>query len=323
MKVVALAGGVGGAKLADGLSRILPEGSLTVIVNTGDDFDHLGLRICPDLDTVCYTLAGLANPATGWGRDEETWHAMESLEQLGGPIWFRLGDLDLGTHLERTRLLADGLTLSEVTKDFCKRWGVKHNILPMSNDRTPTLVHSDIGQLNFQDYFVKLKCEPQVSGFQFANIESAHPAPGVLESLQSANLVVICPSNPWVSIDPILAVPGIKEAAMNDPGGKQIVAISPIIAGASVKGPAAKMYAELGFEPSALSVAKHYGAQKNGGLLTGYVFDILDGDLEEEIQALGLSILVINTVMKTSEDKIELAKEVVALFDSQDLTHIS
>lgn len=314
MKVVALAGGVGGAKLADGLSRILPEGSLTVIVNTGDDFDHLGLRICPDLDTVCYTLAGLANPATGWGRDEETWHAMESLEQLGGPTWFRLGDRDLGTHLERSRLLADGITLSEVIKKFCDRWGIKHNILPMSDDRTPTLVYSDVGQLAFQDYFVKLKCEPQVSGFQFANIESAQPAPGVLESLQSANVVVICPSNPWVSIDPILAVPGVKEALMNNSDEKNVVAVSPIVGGAAVKGPAAKMYTELGIKPSALSVAKHYGSQEMGGLLTRYVLDVLDGKLEEEIQAMGLTTLVTNTIMKTDEDKIKLAKEVLTFF---------
>jgi LPPG:FO 2-phospho-L-lactate transferase len=311
MKVAALAGGVGGAKLVDGLSKNLPPDSLTVIVNTGDDFDHLGLRVCPDLDTVCYTLAGLANKSTGWGREAETWNALDSLEQLGGPTWFRLGDHDLGTHLARTKQLAGGATLSEVTGEFCKRWGIKHRVLPMSNDRTPTLIHSDIGELAFQDYFVRRKCEPRVSGFQFGNIKSSQPAPGVLDSLGFADLVIICPSNPWVSIDPILAVPGIREAVMSNAGKKQIAAVSPIIAGAALKGPAAKMYAELGIDPSATSVAQHYGSQKSGGLLTGFVFDNLDKDLEDEIQAIGFSTLVTNTVMKTPQDKINLAKEVL------------
>jgi LPPG:FO 2-phospho-L-lactate transferase len=312
MKVSALAGGVGGAKLVDGLSRILPADSLTVIVNTGDDFDHLGLRVCPDLDTVCYTLAGIANPATGWGQESETWNAMDSLGHLGGPTWFRLGDRDLGTHLARKRRLTNGATLSEVTKEFCDRWGVKHPILPMSNHHTPTIVLSDIGQLAFQDYFVKRKCEPHVTGFQFENIDSAQPAPGVLDSLRAADLIIICPSNPWVSIDPILAVPGIKDAILNSSGEKQIVAVSPIIAGAAVKGPAAKMYAELGIDPSAKSVAQHYGSKVKGGLLSGYVFDILDRDQENAIKALGLSTLVTNTVMMTTKDRVDLAKEVLA-----------
>jgi LPPG:FO 2-phospho-L-lactate transferase len=315
MKITALAGGVGGAKLVDGLSKILPANSLTVIVNTGDDFDHLGMRVCPDLDTVCYTLAGLANTATGWGRKAETWNAIDSLEQLGGPTWFRLGDRDLGTHLARTRLLAGGATLSEVTEKFCDHWGVKQHVLPMSNDRTPTLVLSDVGELAFQDYFVKRKCEPHVSGFHFANIESAQPAPGVLNSLYSANLIIICPSNPWVSIDPILAVPGVKEAILSGNVGKQVAAVSPIIAGAAVKGPAAKMYTELGIEPSATNVAFHYGSQKMSGMLTGYVFDMLDEDQEKEINALGMSTLVTNTVMKNPEDRVELAKEVLTFIE--------
>lgn len=311
MKVVAFAGGVGGAKLVDGLAKILPAGSLTVIVNTGDDFDHLGLRVCPDLDTVCYTLAGLANPETGWGREGETWHAMESLKQLGGPTWFRLGDHDLGTHLERTRLLADGSTLSQVMEIFCKRWGIKHRIIPMSDDRTPTIVHTDEGLLAFQDYFVKRKCRPKVSGFHFDNIDSALPAPGVLESLRVANLVIICPSNPWVSIDPILSVPGIREAVIDELDSKKVIAVSPIVAGAALKGPAAKMYAELGIEPSALNVARHYGSSKFGGLLTGYVFDILDRSQADDIDGFGLSSLMTNTVMMTVENRIELAKEVL------------
>jgi LPPG:FO 2-phospho-L-lactate transferase len=311
IKVVALAGGVGGAKLVDGLSRILPSDSLTVIVNTGDDFDHLGLRICPDLDTVCYTLAGLANVTTGWGRIAETWNALQSLAELGGPTWFRLGDRDLGNHLERTRLLAKGYTLSEVTNKFSEIWGIEPNVFPMSDDQIPTMVQSDEGELGFQDYFVKRKCQPRVTGFYFAGIESAQPSPGVEKSLFEADLVLICPSNPWVSIDPILAVPGIKEAILDDTGRKQVIAVSPIIAGAAVKGPAAKMYLEMGVNPSAASVAQHYSSWNKGGLLNGYVFDHLDADQDEEITGLGLATLVTKTLMKTLEDRIRLAEEVV------------
>ncbi len=311
MKIVALAGGVGGAKLVFGLSNCLPDGSLTVIVNTGDDFDHFGLRICPDLDTVCYTLAGISNSAMGWGRAEETWNAMQSLDQLDAPTWFRLGDRDLGTHLERTRLLAAGWSLSEVTEKFCDNWGIREQVLPMSNDRTPTLVDSDEGQLAFQDYFVRRHCQPRVNGFHFAGIESAQPAPGVLNALQEADIVIICPSNPWVSIDPILAVPGIKKTTMGEHERKRVVAVSPIIAGEAVKGPAAKMYLEMGLDPSATSVAQHYGSRIRGGILNGYVFDHLDADQNDAITASGLSTMITNTLMKTNEDRIFLAKEVL------------
>ena len=311
IKVVALAGGVGGAKLVDGLSRILRSDYLTVIVNTGDDFDHLGLRICPDLDTVCYTLAGLANLTTGWGRKAETWNAMQSLAELGGPIWFRLGDWDLGTHLERTRLLAEGSTLSEVTKKFCEIWGILPQILPMSDNLVPTIVRSDQGELAFQDYFVKRNCQPRVTGFYFAGIESAKPSPGVQQALTEAEIVLICPSNPWVSIDPILAVPGIKEAILDDSVRKQVIAVSPIIAGEAVKGPAAKIYLEMGIRPSAASVAQHYGSREMGGFLDGYVFDHLDADQDQEIIGLGLATLETNTLMRTIEDRMRLAEEVI------------
>ncbi|MBE9473385.1 MAG: 2-phospho-L-lactate transferase, partial [Chloroflexi bacterium] len=300
-----------GAKLVDGLSRILPSDSLTVIVNTGDDFDHLGLRICPDLDTVCYMLAGLANLTTGWGRKAETWNALQSLAELGGPAWFRLGDRDLGTHLERTRLLAKGYALSEVTQKFCEVWGIAPRILPMSDDQIPTMVKSDEGELAFQDYFVKRKCQPRVTGFYFAGIESAQPSPGVQQSLSEAEIVLICPSNPWVSIDPILAVPGIKEVILDRAKRKQVIAVSPIIAGAAVKGPAAKMYLEMGINPSAASVAQHYGSQDMGGLLNGYVFDHLDAGQDQEITGLGLATLVTNTLMKTLEDRMRLAEQVI------------
>ncbi|HNO85721.1 MAG TPA: 2-phospho-L-lactate transferase, partial [Anaerolineales bacterium] len=247
MKITALAGGVGGAKLAHGLAQILPSQDLTIIVNTGDDFEHLGLSICPDLDTVCYTLAGLANPETGWGRVNETWNTIANIEKLGGPNWFRLGDQDIATHLERTRRLKGGETLSQITKDFCKAWGIQPTILPMTDAPVRTIVDSDEGELAFQEYFVHRQCGPKVKGFQFDGVEAAEPAFGVREAVESADAIIICPSNPWVSVDPILRVIPLPK--------KKIVAVSPIIGGKTVKGPAAKMYAELGIEPSALAVA--------------------------------------------------------------------
>jgi LPPG:FO 2-phospho-L-lactate transferase len=325
MKVVALAGGVGGAKLVDGLARNLPHEDLTVIVNTGDDFEHLGLKICPDLDTVCYALAGIANPVTGWGRANETWNALESLAELGGPIWFRLGDRDLGTHLERTRLLHEGKTLTQVTGRFCEAWGVGPAVLPMSDDPVPTLVYTDEGELPFQDYFVRRQCHPRVTGFKFQGAEHALPALGVLEALQGADLIVICPSNPWVSIDPILAILGMKldpaakempwreSGSLDSAGDKRspIVAVSPIIGGEAVKGPAAKMYAELGVEPSALAVAEHYGSMRDDGLLSGFVLDDVDKIQADAVRSLGIEVLATNTLMKTPEDRARLAKEVL------------
>jgi LPPG:FO 2-phospho-L-lactate transferase len=303
MKVTALAGGVGGAKLADGLAHCLPPENLTVIVNTGDDFEHLGLTICPDLDTVCYTLAGLGNPITGWGRANESFSALETISELGGPGWFRLGDRDLGLHLERTRRLRRGESLTQVTRLVCQAWGILPRVLPMSDDATPTSVYTmDQGELTFQEYFVHRQCHPQVTGFRFNNIERARPAPGVVEALESSDLVVICPSNPWVSVAPILAVPGIRMALR----GKQIVAVSPIIGGQAVKGPAAKMYAELGIEPSALAVARQYG-----NLPAGFVLDEVDRVQAEEVLALGIQPLVVDILMKTPVDRQRLAQQVI------------
>jgi LPPG:FO 2-phospho-L-lactate transferase len=303
MKVVALAGGVGGARLIDGLANCLLPDQFTAIVNTGDDFEHLGLKICPDLDTVCYTLAGLANPATGWGRADETWGCMEALAQLGGPIWFRLGDHDLATHLERTRRLREGYTLSQVMAEFCHSWGVEFNILPVSDDPISTWVYTiDEGMLTFQEYFVHRQCQPAVRGFRFEGVEHAHPAPGVLQAIQEADLVIISPSNPWVSIDPILAVPGVKGAAAS----RRVVAVSPIIGGQTVKGPAAKMCAELGITPSAFEIAKHYR-----DFLTGFVFDQVDEDQEVEIVGLGIRGLATNTLMKTDADRVRLAHTIL------------
>jgi len=308
MRVVALAGGVGGAKLADGLAQALSPAELTIIVNTGDDFEHFGLWISPDLDTVCYTLAGIANPETGWGRVDESWEAYESFSQLGGPDWFRLGDRDLGTHLERTRRLDGGQPLSRITADFCAAWGVAHRILPMSDDPIPTVVLSEEGELAFQEYFVARRCQPEVRGFRFEDVERAKPAPGVLSALEEAELVVICPSNPWVSVDPILAVPGVRQAVAE----RAVVAVSPIIGGRAVKGPAAKMYRELGLEPSALAVAEHYGS-----LLDGLVFDQVDDALKGDIEALGVKTLTTDTLMKSPQDRLRLAQQVLEFYQNE------
>jgi LPPG:FO 2-phospho-L-lactate transferase len=309
MKVVALAGGVGGAKLADGLAHVLPPTDLTIIVNTGDDFEHLGLKICPDLDTVCYTLAGLANPVTGWGYIDETWNALNSLISLGGPDWFRLGDKDIGTHLERTYRLDNGQTLSQITRDFCNAWGIEVIILPMSDDPIPTMVSTDEGELAFQDYFVRKKCQPKVSGFRFERAEISSPAPGVISAIQDADMIVICPSNPWVSIDPILSVPGIRDTFLSRKEvGLEIAAVSPIIGGKAVKGPVVKMYQELGIEPSALSIARHYGR-----LLDYFVYDSIDDKLGADIEKLDIQKLCTNTLMKSRGDRKNLAQEILEL----------
>jgi LPPG:FO 2-phospho-L-lactate transferase len=299
LKIVALAGGVGGAKLVHGLAQILPLEDLTVVVNTGDDFEHYGLYICPDMDTVCYTLAGLANLETGWGRVDETWQAIQNAVRLGGPEWFNLGDRDLGTHLERTRRLKAGQTLSQITRDFCKAWGIRQTILPMTDQPVRTIVETGEGDLAFQEYFVHRRCEPKVKGFRFENAEKAEAAPGVLEAIDAAEAVIICPSNPWVSIDPILAAGNIRRAIE----AKTVVAVSPIISGQTVKGPAAKMYAELGIQPSALAVAEHYR-----GMLSGFVLDNMDAELASEIN---IPTLTTDTLMDSLTKRARLAGDVL------------
>jgi LPPG:FO 2-phospho-L-lactate transferase len=305
MKIVALAGGVGGAKMADGLAQILSPDNLTIIVNTGDDFEHLGLYISPDLDTICYTLAGLANPEVGWGRAGETYQMMEGIQQLGGPVWFRIGDRDLATHIERTRRLQQGQTLSRITREFCQAWGLKLSILPMSDDPVRTMVDTcDCGVLPFQEYFVRRHFEPKVKGFRFAGVETASPAPGVIEAIQKTDAVLICPSNPWVSIDPILALTGIRSALATKP----VFAISPIIAGQTVKGPAAKMYLEMGIQPSAIAVFNHYKM-----ILSGFVLDKTDADQFKEIE---IPTLITNILMKSPYDRRCLAQDVLNLIQS-------
>jgi LPPG:FO 2-phospho-L-lactate transferase len=302
MKIVALAGGVGGAKLADGLAQLLLPEELTIVVNTGDDFEHFGLYICPDVDTICYTLAGLANLETGWGRHGETYNALNNIQELGGPSWFRIGDKDLATHLERTRRLHEGELLSQITQSFCRAWGVRQAIIPMSNQPVRTMVNtSDYGDLAFQEYFVHLNCEPKIKGVRFAGIETADPAPGILEAIEKADTIVLCPSNPWVSIDPILALRNIRTALAL----KTVVAVSPIIAGQTIKGPAAKMFAEQGLEPSALAVAHHYE-----DFLSGFIMDIKD---KEQAKELSIQVTVTQIIMKTRDDRCRLAQDVLNL----------
>jgi LPPG:FO 2-phospho-L-lactate transferase len=304
VRVVALSGGIGGAKLALGLYRILPADSLMVACNTGDDFEHLGLRISPDLDTVMYTLAGIANPETGWGRANETWTFMAALAQLGGETWFRLGDADLATHVERTRRLAAGESLSAIADDFRRRLGVRARLVPMCDEPVRTMVHSEDGVLPFQRYFVERRCEPRVSGFAFQGADAARPPPALLQALESERLeaVVICPSNPFISIDPILAVPGLRAAiaACRAP----VVAVSPLIGGRAVKGPTAKMMAELGLPTRASAVAQHYR-----GLLDGFVLDEADAAEAEQID---LPCLPTRTLMTSEDDKRALAAAVLA-----------
>jgi len=301
--VLALSGGIGGAKLALGLYRILPPGALMVVANTGDDFEHLGLAISPDIDTLLYTLAGLDNPELGWGRRDETWTFMKALESLGGETWFNLGDGDLATHVERTRRLAAGESLSQIADDFRRRLGISARLLPMSDDRVRTRLRTAEGWLDFQDYFVRQRCRPVVREIAFAGADQARPQPNFLAALADKNLraVVICPSNPFISIDPILSLPGIHEAlrACQAP----VVAVSPIIGGKAVKGPTAKMMAELGLPVDAAAVARHYGE-----LLDHYVADETDAN---EIGDLGLPVTVTRTFMLSLEDREALARVVL------------
>ena len=303
MKIVALAGGGGGAKLAGGLAQVLPPDDLTVVVNTGDDFAHLGLHISPDLDTVCYTLAGLSDPDTGWGQAGDTFHALENIRILGGPYWFRIGDKDIATHLERTLRLGEGQSLGQTTRDFCYAWGVRHSVLPMSDDPVRTFIDTvEFGELPFQEYFVHRRCEPKVKSFRYSGVQSASATPGVLEAIEAAGVIIIGPSNPWVSIDPILSVPGIL-IALTD---KCVVAVSPIIGGKTVKGPAAKMYSELGIQPSALAIAKHYES-----MLAGFILDRVDASFEDAIQQMGITPYSTNTIMTTLDDRRRLAQDVL------------
>ena len=303
---LALAGGVGGAKFADGLAGVLPADRLTVAVNTADDFEHLGLRISPDLDTVTYTLAGIENPLTGWGRADESWAALEALGALGGATWFRLGDRDLALHLLRSAMARAGRPLSEIAARLAQALGVAHPIVPMSDQPVRTVVHTTEGALAFQDYFVRRGCAPAVTGFAFEGIAAAAAAPGLAERLADPGLaaVLIGPSNPYVSIAPIVGLPAV--AAFLARRTAPAVAVSPIVGGAAVKGPLAKMMGELGAEVSAAGVAAHYGA-----LIDGFVIDRADAALAGRLRACGLEVAVADTVMKDRGGRRALARTVL------------
>lgn len=305
--VLAVSGGVGGAKLALGLYRALPPDTLTVIANTGDDFEHLGLQISPDLDTLLYTLSGQANPELGWGRAGETWTFMAALEALGGETWFRLGDGDLATHVERTRRLKARESLSHIIDDFRRRLGIAARLLPMSDDPVRTRLRTQDGWLDFQDYFVRLRCAPVISELVFAGAEAASPHPELLAALADPRLraVVVCPSNPFISIDPMLAVPGVREAlcACRAP----VVAVSPIVAGQAVKGPTAKMMSELGLPVDAATPARRYR-----DFLDLYIADEADA---AAVEGLDLPVVLSHTLMQTLADREGLARTVLAAAD--------
>lgn len=299
LKIVCLAGGVGGAKLADGLAQIVPPENLTIIVNTGDDFEHLGLTICPDLDTVMYTLGGVANGETGWGRAGESWRTMGAVGQLGGPDWFGLGDLDLATHLVRTQMLKSGGALTAVTRHLCRHFNIQPAILPMSDQPAPTLIETGEGILPFQVWFVKERWQPPVKRVILPDDVRATPA--VLHALENADLVLIAPSNPFVSVEPILNVYPLR--AMIEDLPQAVIAVSPIIGGQAVKGPAAKMMQEMNLPATARAVAEYYG-----DLIDGFVYDQQDaGSLAD----LDVAQLCADTLMRSPADRARLARDVL------------
>jgi len=298
--VVLLAGGVGGAKLADGLAQILPAQRLNIVVNTGDDFQHLGLKICPDLDTVMYMLAGVNNDETGWGRQNESWRTISEAGRLGGPDWFKLGDLDLATHLVRSHMLEEGKPLTAATRQLCQRFGVSVSVLPMSDQPAPTTIESDDGIRPFQEWFVKERWQPAANKIHFP--EDIKASPAVMSALQKADLVLIAPSNPFVSIDPILNVYPIKSMVTDLP--MAVVAVSPIIGGRAVKGPAAKMMAEMGMPVTAAAVADYYG-----DLIDGFVYDQEDAGT---LEGLDVAHLAVDSWMQDQADRVRLAKDVLA-----------
>jgi len=305
--IVALAGGVGGAKLALGLTFVSAVDELFVAVNIGDDFEHLGLHISPDVDSVIYALAGIENPVTGWGVADETWSFMEMMQRLGGETWFKLGDQDLATHVERTRQLAAGVPLSEVTDKLRRAFGIRHAVLPVTDDRLRTVILSGGDRISFQRYFVELQCGPQVDGLDYEGATEARPLPRLLEALNAADLdgVILCPSNPYLSIGPMLAMPALSAALRQT--SRPILAVSPIIGGAAVKGPAAKIMRELGHQPSCLAVAEFYR-----GLVNFILIDRSDAAHAPAIRQLGIEPIVTDILMRDLDDRRRLAAECCA-----------
>ena len=308
-RVLALAGGVGGAKLALGLSRILSPGELTIVVNTGDDELFHGLHVSPDLDTVMYTLSGLANPETGWGLEGDSFAGNDMLRRYGAPAWFNLGDKDMATHIRRTQLLNEGWTLSQVTAELCSKLGVRHPVIPMTDGRVATMVNTEQGSLSFQDYFVRLRCEPEARRIEFRG--EAVPSSGFTEALETAGCLVYCPSNPFLSIAPVLSLPGVRERIASFRGPR--IAVSPIVGGRALRGPAAKLMGELGYDVSCAGVASWYG-----GICDGLVIDRADQEEAEAVRATGLRAEIADTVMVSDDDKIALARTVLEIAERWD-----
>ena len=304
MKILAITGGVGGAKLALGLSQVLPPEDLLFAVNTGDDFEHLGLHISPDIDSLTDALAQQNNTELGWGRAGETWHFIDTLAALGGQAWFRLGDKDLALHMRRTELLHSGQSLTQATQQITQAMGIAHTIAPMSDDPVRTIVHSDQGDLAFQHYFVRDKCQPSVSGFSFAGIDQARLNPLIRQWLSDCDGIIICPSNPYVSVDPLLKLGDFSKLIKDIP----TVAVTPIVAGLAIKGPAAKMMQELNVPASASAVAAHYQ-----GLIDGFVVDQSDPEQRELIQ---IPTIATQTIMVTLPDRVALARETIGFLQS-------
>jgi len=305
--VLALCGGVGGAKLAAGLAAVLPPERLTIVINTGDDFEHVGLSVSPDIDTVVYTLSGLADEVRGWGVANESWQAIEQLGRLGEPDWFRLGDRDLAMHIARTRRLRAGETLSQITADLARRLGIGPALVPMSDDPVRTKVETEDGVLDFQRYFVAEQCRPLARAIGFAGAREAKPSPGFAAALARKDLgaVIYCPSNPYLSIDPLLSLPGVRQqiAALKTPR----VAVSPIVSGQAIKGPTAKLMTELGASVDVVGVARHYQ-----GLIDKLIIDEADAAEAPRIEALGIAVETAPAIMRSQADRISLAKATLA-----------
>ena len=304
--IVMLAGGVGASKLILGFSKLLAPHQLTVIGNTGDDIELFGLRICPDLDTIIYTLSGKVNPATGWGIGGDSFDCLKALQELGGPSWFQLGDRDLATHLWRTSRLRQGHSLTEVTHNLCAALKVPYKLLPMTDSYVPTYLVTDQGELHLQEYLVREQCRPILRELRYSNIEQAQPAPGVAEAILKAEVVLLCPSNPFISIGPILAVPGLKELLLETEA--PVFAVTPIVNQQALKGPTAKMLRELAYAVSPTSIAEIYK-----DFLDVFVLDERDCQLREEIEALNIKVLTSDTLMTNLEDKINLARRLLGM----------
>jgi len=302
--VTTLAGGVGAAKLLAGLVETVDPSNVTIIANTGDDIDLHGLRICPDIDTVVYTLAGVVDPERGWGIRDDSFECLKWLDRYGAPAWFNLGDRDLATHIRRTSRLAERASLSQVTEEMTRALGVKARVFPMTDSYAPTMIRTEEGRMHLQEYFVRRRCEPSIRAIEYQDIERARPAPGVLESIAGTDLIIVCPSNPFISIGPILAVPGVREALVQT--NASIAAVSPIVGGRAIKGPAAAMLRDLGFEVSAAGVARMYR-----DFVRVFVLDQTDAALAPLVEDMGMRALVTNTIMESQADKRALAEVIL------------